>query len=127
MKHLILSIAVFILCSVPIYAQDSHNGQNRTGTILCRYPVSSGKPQRLPVNVDLLLIIGEDDVTIRFNGDFGTGTYLLTDATSGYTISNTIEAYAGDTEVISFAVDETTSFEFTIEFEDGSWCELSWN
>lgn len=123
MKHFILFLLLFVSTAV-VQAKDAPQGQQRSGALIAR-GVAPSRVQHAPANVDILLIIGEDEVTIRFNGDFGTGTYQLTDVNSGYTASNIVDAYAGSTEVIPFVVDETTSFEFTIEFEDGSWGQLS--
>lgn len=82
--------------------------------------------QHAPANVDLFLLIEETSITIHFNGDFGTGTYLLNEIGTGNTIYNTVVATAGSSETIPFTVTETTSFNFYIEFEDGSWSQLSW-
>lgn len=128
MRRIIMVLATF--CAfMHVFADNAKRGNEQELTSQTVKMGKSGmiRPQHAPANVDLLLLIGEDDVTIRFNGDFGTGTYQLTDVNSGYTVSNTVEAYAGSTEVVPFVVDETTNFEFAIEFEDGSWCQLNCN
>lgn len=65
--------------------------------------------------------------TIRFNGDFGQGNYLVTDLASGYSASGTVIATSGSSEVVSFPVSSSSSFDFYIEFEDGDWSYLTWN
>ena len=65
--------------------------------------------------------------TICFNGDFGQGNYLVTDLASGYSASGTVIATSGSSEVVSFPVSSSSSFDFYIEFEDGFWSYLTWN
>lgn len=65
--------------------------------------------------------------TIRFNGDLGQGNYLVTDLASGYSASGTVIATSGSSEVVSFPVSSSSSFDFYIEFEDGDWSYLTWN
>ena len=65
--------------------------------------------------------------TIRVNGDFGQGNYLVTDLASGYSASGTVIATSGSSEVVSFPVSSSSSFDFYIEFEDGFWSYLTWN
>lgn len=91
-----------------------------------RSTVPPGSQLRAPARSDILLVIEETGVTICFNGDFGPGYYQLTDNVSGNVVSGPVVAEAGSTEYVPFPVSETTSFDFYIEFEDGSWSHLTW-
>lgn len=87
---------------------------------------TTSRVRHAPARPSLLLIIEETGITIRFTGDFGPGYYQLSDTESGYMVSGLVVAEAGGTEFVSFPVSLTTSFDFYIEFEDGSWSHLVW-
>lgn len=125
-KYLLILLMSVSVGKILADGQDNQSDSNRSGRIVSTRSLMKGA-QHAPANVDLLLLIEESDITIHFNGDFGQGTYLLNESSTGYTISNSIVASAGSFETIPFTVTETTSFNFYIEFEDGSWCQLSWN
>lgn len=128
MKKLVTLL--MLILSASLFAEEQHpqipTGQQLGGVIVTTKGTAT-QPHRVPANVDILLIIGDSDVTIRFNGDFGIGTYQLTDISTGNSISNTIDVCAGYSEVISFISDTASSIEFSMVFEDGSFCRLSWN
>lgn len=94
--------------------------------MLDRCAVNNPKPLHAPSRTDLVLVLEESGITIRFNGDFGEGIYPLSDTSTGYTVSNDVVATAGSTEFVPFMISETDSYNFYIEFEDGSWSQLSW-
>lgn len=126
MKHLLLIMAM--LCIVqPMIAESSEKEDHKElySNTRGRY-VGQSPVQHAPARTDILLIIEDSGITIRFNGDFGPGYYQLSDAESGYTVSGVVVAEAGGTELVSFPVSLTTSFDFYIEFEDGSWSHLAW-
>lgn len=127
MKKILFLLAMIVsFTQVIAEGQKEPNEGNHSGSVVI-VKASAGKPQRTPANVDILLIIGDSDVTIRFNGDFGIGTYQLTDISTGNSISNAIDVCAGYSEVIPFIYDAASSIEFSMVFEDGSFCHLSWN
>lgn len=126
MKKLLI-ICLSFIGALYLYADDNA----RDGRELTSATVStvSKKPNilRIPANVELLIIVNDNSITIRFNGDFGQGNYLVTDLASGYSASGTVIATSGSSEVVSFPVSSSSSFDFYIEFEDGYWCHLTWN
>lgn len=106
-------------------SSDSNSGREshkKSGAIV----VDDAPSLRAPARCDLLLVIEETGITIRFNGDFGPGFYQISDNESGFSVSGSIVAEAGSTEYVPFPVTTTTSFDFDIEFEDGSWSHLTW-
>lgn len=123
-KFLFLLAMIVSFTQVIAEGQKEPNEGNHSGSVII-LKATTGRPQHSPANVDILLIIGDSDVTIRFNGDFGIGTYQLTDISTGNSISNTIDVCAGYSEVIPFVSDTTSSIEFSMVFEDGSFCHLS--
>lgn len=102
------------------------SGKEKSSIVICSGG-EQARPQRAPSNVDIILVIGEEEVTILFRGDFGIGSYQLADASSGTSVSNVVNTYSGYSEIIPFSVNESSCLEFSIEFEDGSWSHLSWN
>ena len=87
---------------------------------------TTSRVRHAPARTDILLIIEDSGVTIRFNGDFGPGFYQLSDEESGYTVSGSVYAEAGSSEYIALPITSVASFDFYIEFEDGSWSHLTW-
>lgn len=125
-KYLLILLMSISIGQILADGQDNQGDNNRSGRIVSTRTSMKGV-KHAPANVDILLLIEESYITIHFNGDFGSGIYQLNEIGTGNTITNTIVASAGSFETIPFTVTETTSFNFYIEFEDGSWCQLSWN
>lgn len=126
MKKLLI-ICLSFIGALYLYADDNaSDGRELTSATVSTV---SKKPNilRIPANVELLIIVNDNSITIRFNGDFGQGNYLVTDLASGYSASGTVIATSGSSEVVSFPVSSSSSFEFNIEFEDGFWSYLTWN
>ena len=127
-KLLMFMMMLFSILSVNASENDPTESDGKLTSILINSKnSSSAKPRRTPTNVDILLLIDDNSITIRFNGDFGQGNYLVTDLASGYSASGTVIATSGSSEVVSFPVSSSSSFDFYIEFEDGYWCHLTWN
>ena len=127
MKKLFLFLILFSAIQIG-YAQQQSQAENNKEktTVLDRRLNENPKPLRTPSRTELVLVLEEFGITIRFNGDFGEGTYQLSDTSTGYTVTNTVVATAGSTEFVPFMISETGSYNFYIEFEDGSWSQLSW-
>lgn len=107
------------------FAEGTANDSGKEkSSVVIRSGAEQARPQRVPANVDLVLIVGDEEVTILFRGDFGIGTYQLADVTFGGSVSNEVNAYFGYSEVVPFSVNEFSSLEFSIIFEDGSWCQV---
>ena len=124
-----LFIIMTMLCIVQtMSAESSDKGDHKElySNTRGRY-VGQSSAQRAPSRSDILLIIEDYGVTIYFNGDFGPGYFQITDNESGNIISGSVVAETGGSEYISFLVTATTSFDFDIVFEDGSWSHLTWD
>lgn len=129
MKKILL---LFLVClSLYVYADGSSPQQGDT-----QYPAGAfvdnrrSKPRpvkRIPPNMDLILLIEDGSVTIRSISDFGTGSYQLQDLSTGYSSNGTIDTSIDNMVEIPFCVSDSSVLDFYIEFEDGSWCHLSWN
>lgn len=125
MKHLLIIFAI-VLFAQPVIAdssdKDDHgelitNTKNRT--------VGSSHAQHAPIRSDLLLTLEESGITISFYDNFGTGVYQFTNNQTGDCVSGSVVAEAGKTEFVPFSFTSTTTFDFYIEFENGSWSRLT--
>lgn len=121
-------LVILLLCSFhDVFADssDSNSGKD-THKKSSAIVVADAPSLRAPARVDVLLVIEESGITIRFNGDFGLGYFQLTDNVTGITSSGAVIAETGTSEYVPYPVSTITSFNFYIEFEDGSWSQLSW-
>lgn len=126
MKHLLFILAMSCIVQT-INAESSDNDDHKELYSNTRGQYVGQSPAlRAPACSDILLVIEETGITIRFNGDFGPGFYQISDNESGFSVSGSIVAEAGSTEYVPFPVTTTTSFDFDIEFEDGCWSHLTW-
>lgn len=127
MKSLLIFIMMLYSSMQYVLAtQDDNDDVKSAKEKTCSINFKNRGPLHAPARTDLLLIIEETGITIRFNGDFGPGFYQLSDTESGNMVSGLVVAEAGGTEFVSFPVSLSTSFDFFIEFEDGSWSHLAW-
>lgn len=124
-KYLLLLLMLASYGLLVAEGQPNQEEKKKTGFVTSAKTTTS-RPQHTPANVDFLLLVGDNGITIRFNGDFGEGTYQLSDTSTDYTVTNTVVATAGSTEFVPFMISETDSYNFYIEFDDGSWSQLSW-
>ena len=126
MKKIVL-VFLLLLSVQGLFADASSKG---TGDVLQSRTSSTNTetrtPKHAPARTDILLIIEDSGITIRFNGDFGPGIYQFTDNATGNSIGGSVFAEAGGTEYVPFPVTSMSSFDFYIEFEDGSWSHLTW-
>lgn len=119
MKHLLLFVMLFFSMSV----------NAKQGEIISKAVDSKSttvRVRRAPACTDLLLLVEDTGVTICFNGDFGPGYYQITVPETGCSVSGSVYAEAGSSEYVAFPITSETSFDFYIEFEDGSWSHLAW-
>lgn len=126
MRHFFLFIVMVCLCQIASADSSTDGGRKNLCTHTRTHSTEHNPAQRAPAGSDLLLVIEETGIIIRFNGDFGPGYYQLTDNESGNAVSGSVMAETGSTEYVPFPVSATTSFDFDIEFENGCWSHLTW-
>ena len=114
--------SAFINADTPVRDGGGMNRGNRLETSA----IPQTQRHRAPARTDLLLVIEDSGITIRFNGDFGPGYYQISDNEPGISVSGSVNAEAGSSEFVAFPISSETSFDFDIEFEDGSWSHLTW-
>lgn len=126
MKHFYLFIVMVFLCQIASADSTANSDRKELCTTTRNHSTVQSPAMRIPARSDLLLDIQETGITIRFNGDFGPGFYQILDNESGISVSGSVVAESGSTEYVPFQVSATISFDFNIEFEDGSWSHLAW-
>lgn len=85
------------------------------------------KSRHSPVNADLILIIEENLITVLTNEDHGIGTFQLIDSDTSMIYNGEIDSSVENSCSILYNVTDSSFLNFNILFEDGSWCQLSWN
>lgn len=118
---------IVLLCSLfcNAIAEDNQPSQNTPSKLSGAVIIKKGTIQRAPSNVDVLLIIEEEEVTIRFFDDFGQGFYSFSDLSTGYSISDSFDCSLDNSISLPYHVTDTSSIELTIEFQNGCWCHLT--
>lgn len=127
MKKFILFFIMFVAI-FRVFANDDNDqeSRDRTGVVISKTSTTNN-PLRVPPRTDIVLIVQDNSVVVRFNGDFGLGSYQLSDLTTGNVFCNSVYAFDGETEVIDMTNFSTVCLDFYIEFEDHSSCHLVWN
>lgn len=126
MKKTLISIC-FLFASILVIAQESSApAPKELGGVVVSHSKVAGL-KRLPTNAAILMVIENTSVIIRCSNDFGLGTYQLQDLPSGISSNGTIDTSLDNMVEIPFCVSDSSVLDFYIEFEDGSWCHLTWN
>lgn len=125
-KTFLLSIC-FLLAAIG-YAEDTTTPtpQEIGGTVIVSTSTVP-KLKRTPANTDVIVIIKNDYIDICCNVIHGLGCFQITDLSTNYSTAGGIDSSLNSITTIPFVVSNSTSFDFYIEFEDGSWCHLTWN
>lgn len=84
------------------------------------------KPKRDSFYSDILLYIESDRVIIQFNGDFGDGHAEVRNLTNNDFTSSDIYAQYGGTDELFITITNTSTYEFSIEFDDGRSSRIVW-
>lgn len=127
LKKQILAMLLFSLLSISSTALA--NGDNEIkGSIIKKDGYESSTPKRIPIRkYDIILIINENDVIIKFSEDFGHGRFTLVDLTTNNEVADEIFATTDNIYSFNFDMNNITILDFNIEFEDGRWCHLTWS
>lgn len=83
-------------------------------------------PKRHYSNSDIVLCIESDRVIIQFNGDFGYGHAEIRNLTNNDYVSSDIYAQNGGTEELYISISNSSSYEFSIHFNDGRYSSIIW-
>lgn len=81
--------------------------------------------ERIPANVDILVVVDDNAIAIRFNGDFGDGRYCITDA-AGNTTVGTMTATEGGFEIVQYTSSAAGTNSMSIQFVGGGICSIEW-
>lgn len=85
------------------------------------------KSKRSPMTADIVLLISDESISISIRGDHGCGTFQMSDSATGESFSCEVNSSSQHIYSIPYIVTSSSDLDFTIEFEDGSWCCLTWN
>lgn len=123
-------LSMFLVClSLSVYADSSSPQQDNkypTGVFIDNRCSNPRPIKRIPATVDFILLIDGESVTIRSMSNLGLGSYQLQDLTSGFSSNGTINTSLDTMVEIPFGVSDSSILDFYIEFEDGSWCHLTY-
>lgn len=129
MRKFIVSILLLIItsCSNYVLWADSGNADPDplTGAASRIAGGHYGNYERIPANVDILVVVDDNAIAIRFNGDFGDGRYCITDA-AGNTIVGTMTATEGGFEIVSYTSTAVGTNSMSIQFVGGGICSIEW-
>lgn len=101
-------------------------GENDDSLSIIIAPSEEINPKRDCSFSDILLYIESDRVIIQFNGDFGNGHAEVRNLTNNDFTSSDIYAQYGCTEELFIIISNTSTYEFSIEFDDGRSSSIVW-
>ena len=121
-----LFISLFVCFGNSVVLADSGNegGDPLTG-VATRNARQYGNIERIPANVDILVVVDDNAIAIRFNGDFGDGRYCNTDA-AGNTTVGTMTATEGGFEIVQYTSSAAGTNSMSIQFVGGGICSIEW-
>lgn len=119
-------ISLFVSFSNSLVLADSGNGgpSPLTGAATTHSGQYS-HIERIPANVDILVVVDDNAIAIRFNGDFGDGRYCITDA-AGNTTVGTMTATEGGFEIVQYTSSAAGTNSMSIQFVGGGICSIEW-
>lgn len=124
---LFLIFCVFSTMSLMADGNEGKESKELKGVITANRSSQTGSIQRSPLFVDLVFVIEDEKISILFMNDYGTGTYRISDAATGTTITSTVNTSLVNYLSIPIHITDSSDMDFYIEFEDGCWCHLVWN
>lgn len=105
-------------------SSDEKTGTERTSKII---KAKNLQIRRSPdiAHYDVILVYGDTGVIVYFCDDFGSANYQLNNIDTGEIASGSVDT-ASTYVTIPFHISALNSYSFYIDFEDGSWCHLTW-
>lgn len=125
MKKALVLLSLFSVFFIA-FANSSEPSEDKPKEVKGAILVKGTPIKRVPANVDFLLVIEENQVTIRIFSNLGTADYNIENLSSGDLYSGTIDSYAGYAETLYVPSASSSCINFDIDFEDGGSCHLSW-
>lgn len=98
------------------------------GTVILQESQPTTGPKRVPHRrMDIILIITQTEIQVHFSRDFGHGHLHLVDNTTNEEVFDELYASSEDFYSLNFDTNQSSNLDFTIEFDSGEWCHLTWN
>ena len=122
-----LFISLFIGLAINAYSHHTPTTEQKEleGEVIYS-KTSVPKMKRTPIIADILMIISDESISISLKGDYGCGTFHLYDSSAEAYICGEINSSIEHNLIICYSVMSSSAIDFSIEFEDGSWCHLTW-
>ena len=127
MRKLIFTLFISLFVSIGnsfVWADSGNEGNPLTGAARA-LSADYSEIERIPANVDILVVVDDNAIAIRFNGDFGDGRYCITDA-AGNTTVGTMTATEGGFEIVSYTSTAVGTNSMSIQFVGGGICSIEW-
>ncbi len=107
--------------------QDEKTSDGLDGVVYSNRTTQRGGLSRMPPHADIICFINNNSINLRFNDDYGQGNYRLEDLSNGFLVEGICDTSNENHFEINYEVTDSSSIDFYIEFEDGSWCHLFWD
>lgn len=129
-KFLILLLLVSTFTVIKATQEDESKPapQPIPGLVVKRISSGTSTIKRTPgVDISLILVVDEESVSLVVDRDYGIGDYLITDNSHVEVINGSIDTSVSRILTIPVHLSNNSYYEFSIVFEDGSYCYLTWN
>jgi len=70
MRRICMLVTMFFGMILAFAEGTANDSGKEKSSVVIRSGAEQARPQRVPANVDLVLIVGDEEVTILFRGDF---------------------------------------------------------
>lgn len=108
-----------------VWADSDNGGSSPLTGAATSHSIQYSEIERIPANVDILVVVDDNTIAIRFNGDFGDGRYCITNA-AGNTTVGTMTASKGGFEVICYTSSAVGTNSMSFQFVGGASCTIEW-
>lgn len=108
-----------------VWADSGNGGPSPLTGAVTSHSTQYSEIERIPANVDILVVVDDNTIAIRFNGDFGDGRYCITNAVGNITVGS-MTATEGGFEVVSYTSSAVGTNSMSIQFVGGASCSIEW-